>query len=327
MRRRGFTLIELLVVIAIIAVLIALLLPAVQAARAAARRSQCINNLKQLGLGMQNYHDINGGFPIGRMGLGYTYTNGTATNNRRTWALSITQTIEQQPLFNATNFSLGFNLAQNTTVCWASIAVFHCPSDPNTSSQERASRVEGNYVVNWGNTHYGQDQAPTNASGTGWPNPMTNGPYGDTVPFGQAPFAGNLSKNISSITDGTSNTLLMAEVIVGADGPTTATPNYTDTRGDIYNDDIPCTMFMAYTAPNSTQSDWITTYCCYPYGVNPPCVQKSPAFVAARSFHPGGINAVKADGSVSFFKNSISLPTWRALSTTQGGEVIDASSL
>jgi prepilin-type N-terminal cleavage/methylation domain-containing protein/prepilin-type processing-associated H-X9-DG protein len=328
MRRQGFTLIELLVVIAIIAVLIALLLPAVQAARAAARRSQCINNLKQLGLGMQNYHDINGGFPIGRMGLGYTYTLGTATNNRRTWALSITQTIEQQTLFNATNFSLGFNLAQNTTVCWATIAVFHCPSDPNTSSQERASRVEGNYVVNWGNTHYGQDQAPTNAPITSMPNPMNNGPYGptDSVMFGGAPFTGNSSKNISAIVDGTSNTLLMAEVIIGADGPLTATPNYTDTRGDIYNDDIPGTMFMAFTTPNSTQPDWITTYCCFPFGVNPPCQQKSPAFVAARSFHPGGVNAVKADGSVSFFKNSISRPTWRALSTTQGSEVIDASS-
>src|SRR6201992_3199969 len=156
--RSGFTLIELLVVIAIIAVLIALLLPAVQAAREAARRGQCINNLKQLGLGMQNYHDINNGFPIGRMGLGYTYAYGTANNNRRTWALSITSTIEQQALYNATNFSLGFNAAQNTTACWITVGVFHCPSDPNTSSQERTSRVEGDYVVNWGNTTYAQDQ-------------------------------------------------------------------------------------------------------------------------------------------------------------------------
>ncbi len=219
MRRRGFTLIELLVVIAIIAVLIALLLPAVQAAREAARRSQCINNLKQLGLGMQNYHDINNGFPIGRMGLGYTYARGTANNNRRTWAMSITSTIEQSSLYNGANFSLGFNAAQNTTSCWISVAIFHCPSDPQTNSQERNSRDEGDYVVNWGNTHYGQDQAPTNATGANWPNPMTNGPYGDTVPFGGAPFAGNMSKNISSIIDGTSNTLLMSEVIVGQDGP------------------------------------------------------------------------------------------------------------
>ncbi len=182
-------------------------------------------------------------------------------------------------------------------------------------------------MVNWGNTHYGQDQAPSNAPITTWPNPM-KGPLGDTVMFGGAPFTGNLSKNISAITDGTSNTLLMAEVIVGQDGTTgTTKPNYTDTRGDIYNDDIPCTMFMAYTTPNSRQPDWITTYCAYPWGVNPPCVQKSPAFVAARSFHSGGINALKADGSVSFFKNSISLQTLAPLSTTQGSEVIDGSSL
>ncbi len=327
--RRGFTLIELLVVIAIIAVLIALLLPAVQAAREAARRSQCINNLKQLGLGMQNYHDQNGGFPIGRMGSGFGYTpgNGGADPNRRTWALSITQSIEQQNLFNATNFSLSFYVAQNTTVCWASVAIFHCPSDPNTASIETGSRLMGNYVVNWGNTHYGQDQAPSNAPIASWPNPFNNGPYGDTVPFGGAPFTGNLSKNISSIIDGTSNTLMMAEVIVGKDGPAGTTPSTLDTRGDIYNDDIPCTMFMAYSAPNSTQPDWITTYCAYPYGVNPPCVQKSPAFVASRSFHNGGVNALKCDGSVSFFKNSIALPSWRALSTSQGREVIDANSL
>jgi prepilin-type processing-associated H-X9-DG protein len=276
---------------------------------------------------MQNYHDINNGFPIGRMGLGYTYAYGTANNNRRTWALSITSTIEQQSLYNATNFSLGFNAAQNTTSCWISVAIFHCPSDPQTNSQERNSRDEGNYVVNWGNTNYAQDQAPTNAN---WPATMTNGPYGatDTVTFCGAPFAGNLSKNISSIIDGTSNTLLMSEVIVGQDGPVATTkPNWTDTRGDIYNDDIPCTMFMACTTPNSTQPDWITTYCAYPYNLNPPCQEKSPAFVAARSFHRGGVNALKADGSVAFFKDSIARPTWRALSTTQGGEVIDASSL
>jgi prepilin-type N-terminal cleavage/methylation domain-containing protein len=330
MRRRGFTLIELLVVIAIIAVLIALLLPAVQAAREAARRSQCVNNLKQLGLAMQNYHDVSGSFPIGRMGSGFTYPS--TDPNRRTWALSINMTLEQMNLYNATNFSLSFYVIQNSTVVRTAVPGFHCPSDPQTMSIETANtanaRFEGNYVVNWGNTHYGQDQAPSNAPAATWPNPFTNGPYGSTapfgtVPFGQAPFTGNVSKNISAIIDGTSNTLLMSEVIVGLDGAGSAY----DTRGDIYNDDIPCTMFMAYTTPNSTQPDWITTYCSYPTGINPPCVVMSPSFVAARSEHPGGVNAVKIDGSVAFFKNTINMAVWRALSTTQGREVISADSL
>ena len=121
MRRRGFTLIELLVVIAIIAVLIALLLPAVQAAREAARRSQCVNNLKQLGLAMQNYHDALGKFPIGAMGVrsyapGGVYPNGTPVGNaRRTWLPMLLPFIEQGVVSNAYNFNQIFNSYLNTT--------------------------------------------------------------------------------------------------------------------------------------------------------------------------------------------------------------------
>ena len=320
--RRGFTLIELLVVIAIIAVLIALLLPAVQAAREAARRTQCVNNMKQLGLAMHNYHDAQGSFPIGRTGLGFTYKN-TSIDDRRTWAFSILPQLEQSAIYNAINFSLSFYVAQQTTVLLTSVAGFHCPSDPQSFSIEVGNtanaRYEGNYVVNWGNTHYGQDQNPSNSGP--WPNPFTTGPLG-SVMFQSAPFTPNLSRGMQFFTDGTSNTLLMSEVIVGMDGTGS---NY-DTRGDIYNDDIPCTMFMAYTPPNSTIPDWINTYCQYPLGLNPPCKKQGPAFVAARSFHSGGVNALLGDGSVKNFKSSISINTWRALSSPGGGEVIDASS-
>src|SRR4051794_28543302 len=122
-RTRGFTLIELLVVIAIIAVLIALLLPAVQAAREAARRSQCVNNLKQLGLAMHNYNNTIGTFPIGALGVrslvsGGVYPNGggVIANARRTWAFLILPYLEQGSMANAINFSLPVNIAQNTTV-------------------------------------------------------------------------------------------------------------------------------------------------------------------------------------------------------------------
>src|SRR6202046_2102087 len=105
-RRPGFTLIELLVVIAIIAVLIALLLPAVQAAREAARRSQCVNNLKQLGVAMHNYLSVNNTLRSGRSGLGYTYANGSGTTTaRRTWTFGILPFIEQAAAANAINYS------------------------------------------------------------------------------------------------------------------------------------------------------------------------------------------------------------------------------
>src|ERR1700733_2842902 len=115
-KRRGFTLIELLVVIAIIAVLIALLLPAVQAAREAARRIQCTNNLKQLGLAMHNYLSAQNTFPIGRMGLNYTYTTSVVGNARRTWAFAIMPYLEQGAIFQSINFSLSYFDPTNTTI-------------------------------------------------------------------------------------------------------------------------------------------------------------------------------------------------------------------
>jgi prepilin-type N-terminal cleavage/methylation domain-containing protein len=182
-RRHGFTLIELLVVIAIIAVLIALLLPAVQAAREAARRVQCVNNLKQIGLAMQNYHEAMGSFPIGRMGVGFTYPN-SPDPNRRTWILSLMPYVEQNSIFQSTNFSLTWYFPQNLTVIQVKVGAYHCPSDPNTWAAEEADLSTphwmGNYVVNWGNMHWGQDQNPNR--NRPYPNPWT-GPLGDTVYF------------------------------------------------------------------------------------------------------------------------------------------------
>ena len=336
--RSGFTLIELLVVIAIIAVLIALLLPAVQSAREAARRAQCVNNLKQLGLAMHNYHDQMGTFPIGRMGSGYNYA--PQRNQRRTWAFSIMPYFEQTAVFNAINFSWQFFEAPNRTAIRFSFAVFQCPSDTPAlqETDQPWARSKGNYVVNWGNTHFWQDEPNRGAQGG---NPYVGGPAlggpinapvpGGPVLFGGAPFRGNLSIGINAITDGTSNTLLVGEVIQGQNRTGGYAPGNYDHRGDIFNDGGMCLMFMAYTTPNSRIPDQMGTnaaFCGDPALRNPPCITGNfPGFAAARSRHPGGVNATMADGSVRFFKDTVNLFIWRALSTTQGAEVISADAL
>jgi prepilin-type N-terminal cleavage/methylation domain-containing protein/prepilin-type processing-associated H-X9-DG protein len=325
---RGFTLIELLVVIAIIAVLIALLLPAVQAAREAARRSQCVNNFKQVGLAMHNYHDTQGSLPIGRMGIGYTYGNNV--DQRRTWAFSILPFFEQTQAFNALNFNWAFYAPPNTTIILIAQRVFQCPSDTPTIQEPDTPypRGKGNVAANWGNTHFYQDESgrgngvyPSDAGG----NPF-KGPVG-TVTFGLAPFQGNISNNFRSFTDGTSNTVLVSEVIMGFN----AGGNLYDHRGDLFNDDYNCTMFMGYTAPNSKTPDALggdangRPWCTYGLRPNvPPCTGGTPAFNASRSRHSGGVNSLFGDGSVRWVKDSVNINVWRALTTMGGNETISS---
>jgi prepilin-type N-terminal cleavage/methylation domain-containing protein/prepilin-type processing-associated H-X9-DG protein len=331
-RHRGFTLIELLVVIAIIAVLIALLLPAVQSAREAARRIQCVNNLKQLGLGMHNYHDSAGSFPIGALGVnslnnGYQY--GTWTDARRSWAFMLLPFIEQGPMFQSINFSLPWNQPDgraNTSAQVIAVKIFTCPSDPNPDAMAdpSAPRRMANYMVNYGNSNWCQNNTYHGVKS----NPFTGGypgPLG-TVTFLGAPFSQDLAFGIASITDGTSNTLLMSEVRICL--PNIATKGQ-DHRGDIYNDDFNCNQFMTYTPPNTTLTDWSgASQWQYPWLGNPPAERAKGggqnAYNAARSYHPGGVNALYCDGSVKFVKDTVNIVTWRALGSSQGGEVISS---
>ena len=186
-------------------------------------------------------------------------------------------------------------------------------------------------MVNWGNSNWNQNMFTAY-------NPFVGNPSvpGNPVPFLGAPFTMDKAYGVQNITDGTSNTLLMAEVVIGATAPT----NLYEHRGDIYNDDYNCAMFMAYTTPNSIIPDWIADgYCRYPYldesrlhGPQHRASRPTPtlhggaqnAYNASRSYHPGGVNALLADGSVKFFKNSIGVPVWRALSSSMGGEVISS---
>jgi prepilin-type N-terminal cleavage/methylation domain-containing protein/prepilin-type processing-associated H-X9-DG protein len=209
-RRRGFTLIELLVVIAIIAVLIALLLPAVQAAREAARRAQCVNNLKQLGLSVHNYISTNNCFPP-LVGNFNTVGGGPPVNGGAWplgWAVDLLPNMEQQPLFNSANFSFGASDAPNTTVTYTKVNSLVCPSESQTAGPWVATSW-ANYCANFGGpasiSAWSGPFVPMGTSNVGTSSGYTNGNTG-TV-------------GIQSVTDGTSNTCMLSEKLIGLSTP------------------------------------------------------------------------------------------------------------
>jgi prepilin-type N-terminal cleavage/methylation domain-containing protein/prepilin-type processing-associated H-X9-DG protein len=305
-RNSGFTLIELLVVIAIISVLIALLLPAVQKVREAANRAQCLNNLKQIGLAMHNYHDANKTLP---------WAVASNSPNYGTWQTFFLAYIEQD---NIGRLYVNFGNKDRTNITYQSepnisnvtskqIRILTCPSDLPTTGP-RPPITSHNYAVNYGNTPVDFNQAAGYATRH---LPSFNG-----VQFGGAPFDEAKGISLLEITDGTSNTLLAAEVIKGQGR---------DARGFSWWGHG--AVFVAYIGPNSSSPDVIFNQSnCNPIPLNPPCIGPysltNPVMMGARSRHTGGVNVVMADGSCRFVPDSIRLDVWRALSTSQGGEVI-----
>ena len=327
---RGFTLIELLVVIAIIAVLIALLLPAVQQAREAARRTQCKNNLKQIGLAMHNYHDTHHGFPIPNFGCCWGG-----------WQVSILPFIEQQNMYNTyenlggNDTVPGFRYAGTATpsnalnVTSKRLPSFSCPSDsPATPIDATVNgQVLGltahNYAVNLGETFASQSTAA----------PTTGDPLYDDARFRGAPFlyvggsqisggwnstgvvaAQARTQGIRDVTDGTSNSLLMGEVLQGGRGDLRG---FTWWSGGMH--------FETLLMPNSTLPDRPSSNCINRPENNLPCVVAAgswPLTLAARSQHTGGVQVVLCDGSSRFVSDSIDRLTWRRLGSTKDGQPI-----
>ena len=234
--QRGFTLIELLVVIAIIAVLIALLLPAVQAAREAARRSQCINNLKQIGLAMHNYHQSNNSFPQGhsQSASQLAYSGGYAGWTEWSAQAMLLQYMEQSPVYNNINFYFcgGYNYGFfcNSTAAFTTISVFLCPSDNNSSGAAKWQSSWGNYTNPPGNNNYRGSVGTTSSNGStvqGYgscqPDPLGLGGYTGCTSSSTGVFTYWNSYGLRDITDGSSNTVAFTESLTGT--PSGATPN------------------------------------------------------------------------------------------------------
>ncbi len=331
-RRAGFTLIELLVVIAIIGVLVTLLLPAVQSAREAARRIQCVNHLKQIGLGLHNYESIAGALPPGAILSG----NSATVTRWLGWSVlgRILPMLEQNATFSAINFDYPGDSAVNQTITATEITTFLCPSEVDTTPVAGEFGRVTNYGTLMGDWYvWGGFQGPPN----------------------RAAFGANRSRRLAEFRDGLSQTAVVAEVkakqplrrdcgglqfirqpdsIPGPEAnPREVAPEY---------ESGPCGANVGHKewSDGGVHQSGVTT--AWPPNRRTPGRTTGPqpdidltgqrekqggptyAAITSRSYHPGGVNVLLGDGSVRFLKQTVQGSVWRALGTVAGGEVIGA---
>jgi len=299
--RRGFTLIELLVVIAIIAILIALLLPAVQQAREAARRTECRNHLKQIGLALHNYQSSHGCFPFGQGGTG----------NRYSAISQLLPYIDQSTVYNKINFDLQITDPFNTPARLTEITLLRCPSDFNNPQGQAGGAV--NYYGNKGNQ-------------IAWGSPNQNG-----VIYVRSRIT------FRDIKDGSSNTCAFTERLLtdGNNGVVSPDSDVFRATTDPMTQDEAIELCNAVDISNLSNqfpvfmgAPWINGQHCYLH-VDVPN-RRSCGFFAtnkatmpASSHHEGGVHSLLCDGSVRFVSENIDLQTWRALGSRADGEVVE----
>ena len=327
-RKRGFTLIELLVVIAIIAILIALLLPAVQQAREAARRSTCKNNLKQFGIALHNYHEAFTLFPPAHIRTQSAFPGTGALTGWRGWSVHamLLPYMDQAPLYDQLVFATSFDLGPNTPLRRTKIPAFLCPSD---------STYPGS--VDTGNNNYAGSMGPN------------LGQY-VTRTARDGFFNFDLTTRISDVRDGPSNTVCMAEQLVGDNNNAgytegdvvraipwagTAAPGR-PTQADILTYAASC---QAGTGNHHSHGgrDWaigmpaqtLFNMIAQPNFNGPTCQpcsgcgwMNSQGNFPARSRHAGGVHALLGDGAVRFVSENIDLITWQNLGSIRGGETV-----
>ena len=301
-RNAGFTLVELLVVIAIIGILVSLLLPAIQAAREAARRAQCLNQMRQWSVAMHLFHDSNKRLPFG----------GVSKPRRQSWVPYLWPYIEEGPLASSNDLNSDFFRPpmtipnSNDGLAMTYVSLYYCPNDVGvgmdlTTGEHRRRR--GNYAVNGANP---DEKHPPE------PAPPIIGPFHASRGFGR-------KTNLGDIIDGTSSTLMMSECL-------RALSTSEHHLGDIINDDGHPRFHTSLT-PNSSAPDLMRDNFAAGADFDPllPHTVGAPRMAAARSRHTGGVNATFCDGSGGYFSNDIDAVVWRAMGTMNGGEVVDGA--
>ena len=326
-RSKGFTLIELLVVIAVIAIIVALLIPAVQTARELARKTYCVNNLKQLGIALASYsttYDVIVPGRIWRKSQDCNEQSVFSGCQNTTWFALLLPFMEETNLSNSFNYLLGAEggfpngLFANSSAMTVKVNTVMCPSDRQETFSPQFPNVStfklsrGNYAANWGNGIWLQIDM-------GFKAPLLQ----LQSAFGHS---GNLS--LAQVTDGLSNTVFLSEILQGRDA---------DGRGLLWSSMSGSSIYMTRFTPNgfrdlttlgsrsaiNTGDALLEPYCVNEPSRSLPCIADTTlgrTFAGSRSFHTGGVTTLFGDGSVHFVKNNINHLIWVGLNSISGGE-------
>ncbi len=325
-QRNGFTLVELLVVIAIIGVLVALLLPAVQKARAAAQRISCTSSLRQIGLAILNYESANRKLPPGLVRQPEGASGAGPDKLYHPFVVFTLPYLEEGAKFSLYDFNVSWNQQPVEVLrqLRSPLPTYSCPSDTQrfmlqTSGDSTNSAAfedaKGNYGVNWGSLEYGDQYDDIFFTGT---------PAAPTAKKDRrrAPFDENYGARIAQITDGTSKTFAMMEMIQAPSEP----GGGVDRRGRIWNHISGTYQLTTRFGPNSAESNSDRGVCVSRPGEDLPCLSsgvENRMYLTSRSRHDGGVNIVRCDNSTTFISNDIDLAVWKGQSTRNGKEVVD----